>query len=304
MSFTRTKVETRAFTEVEGHELEMDIYYPPRQRADKACVIALHGGGFFEGARYDDWSLSAVRALIEKGFVVFSIDYRLGMQNVGMFTTYSSPLRLHRLMDYCIDLAVEDCVSAIAYVYSRAEDFGVDREKIILTGCSSGAIVALQMDYLGANERLPYNSVLPRDWRPAAIVSYSGAVMCKNSDFHYHYPPASTMLFCSTKDKIVRPGRTPCSISKSFFGSKRIYRESAGDPGVFWLIEFPGVGHEVSMILPETVDLFCAFADRALAGKNGRLVATMDDARVVPTEWTTKTIFDLMKENSQKMGLS
>ena len=48
MSFTRTKVETRAFTEVEGHELEMDIYYPPRQRADKACVIALHGGGFLK----------------------------------------------------------------------------------------------------------------------------------------------------------------------------------------------------------------------------------------------------------------
>ena len=125
------------------YNLQMDVYSPLKQRTDRACVITLHGGGFAEGSRQDEWSVKSAKALTEKGFVVISVDYQQGMQKEDIFRQNSSLLRLHYLFQYCIDLALYDLAKAIRYVYDNAAALNIDSDRIILAGCSSGAIMAL-----------------------------------------------------------------------------------------------------------------------------------------------------------------
>lgn len=288
---------------------KMDVYTPIRPRADRACVIALHGGGFAEGARDDEWSVRTADALTGKGFVVVCPDYRLGMQDEWIVKENSSLLRLGKLFQYCVDLALEDLGKVISYLWLKSEELQINMNRVVLMGCSAGAIVALQYEYLRATvERygeIKYRQIVAGAFKPAAIVAYAGAVLANH--FEYNYPPsvAPTLLFHGLKDRIVRPGKIPCSLNKSFFGSKRVFKKMSRLPNpICWMFLVKNIGHEVSMILPETVDIFCSFFEHALDSELSLIRATICDVHITPTEWTTKTIWDLMDENSQKLGLS
>ncbi|KAH0271060.1 alpha/beta-hydrolase, partial [Aureobasidium melanogenum] len=86
------------------------------------CVINFHGGGFTLGSPSDDarWCGTVVD---ECGAVVVSVDYRLAPENP--FPT-----------------AVEDGVDAVLYMADNADEFGIDENKIALSGFSSGANMA------------------------------------------------------------------------------------------------------------------------------------------------------------------
>jgi putative ergosteryl-3beta-O-L-aspartate hydrolase len=82
------------------------------------CVINFHGGGFTLGHSWDDarWCQTVVN---ECNAVVVSVDYRLAPEHP--FPT-----------------AVEDGVDSVIYIHKHAEELGIDRTKIALSGFSSG----------------------------------------------------------------------------------------------------------------------------------------------------------------------
>lgn len=92
-------------------------------RARRPAVINFHGGGFVLGQGTDDgrWAMAVMQAL---GAVVFSVEYRLAPS-------------------YPFPTPVEDCADAILQIWRRADEFWIDRDRIILSGFSAGGTLAL-----------------------------------------------------------------------------------------------------------------------------------------------------------------
>jgi len=283
--------ETFAFVERDS-TLYLDVYKPEVCRPDKAAVVSLFGGGFISGTRHDKHQQDVAKVLTERGFTVICIDYRLGMNDKNKAEEYNTLLNVDRLFKYCIDIAVEDCSSAIAWVVSHADELDIDPTKIVLTGASAGAITVLQMDYCRANA-LPEASALPDGWMPAAVVPYACGIMCKRKDLHYDTAPAPTMLMHGNKDKLVTYKSFGIPFHAKLFGSKKVDKHMRKQNIPHWFITFTGIGHEVAGWLPSSVELFCAFVDQTLAGRVTNLTATMTDTTLVPTKWTTMGLFDL-----------
>ncbi|KAG6038739.1 hypothetical protein E4U41_003766 [Claviceps citrina] len=105
-------------------KIKVEVWNPPRiSTGTRAAVINLHGGGWILGQGTDDarW---AGAVLCNVDAVVFTVNYRLAPS-------------------YPFPTPMEDCVDAIAQIASRASEFGIDPNRIVLSGFSAGATNAL-----------------------------------------------------------------------------------------------------------------------------------------------------------------
>ena len=135
----------------DGAPLSGDFYAPKRRdKTNKLpLLIALHGGAWRLGDRggYRHWG----RYLAERGYALFSIDYRLASDAKKMFPE-----------------AVHDVRVAVQFVRDRAEEWGIDGERIGLIGDSAGAhlaaMAALADDVALSNE----------DSKPKAVRTVKG----------------------------------------------------------------------------------------------------------------------------------
>lgn len=285
------RCDTYSFVERDTF-LCLDVYKPDTTRADKAAVLMVFGGGFFSGERNNAQMKRWAGALIEQGFTVISIDYRLGFKDSAMVASHSRLLKLPDLFMYCIDIAVQDCADAVAWVCSNAGMLDIDPSKLILTGSSAGAITILQLDYYRANS-MSGASALPAGWKPAAVISYSGGVMCRDSKLKYATDPAPTMLLHGTKDRIVTYKSLGLPFGKKMHGGKKMDKALNRQDIPHWFIRFDGIGHEVADWLPGSVDLFCTFVDLTFAGRITTLDATMTDSGLKPVAWAQMNMFRL-----------
>ncbi|MCJ1395508.1 hypothetical protein MMC18_008394 [Xylographa bjoerkii] len=80
-------------------------------------VINFHGGGFTIGGPGDDARWAA--AVVQEGVVLISVGYRLAP-------------------DYPFPTGIEDCVAAILWVWEHAEEYGLDKSRVIISGFSAG----------------------------------------------------------------------------------------------------------------------------------------------------------------------
>ena len=192
-----------------------------------------------------------------------------------------------------INIAASDCAAAIAFICRNADVWGIASNRIVLCGGSAGAIGVLQLDYCRANQ-LPQAAVLPEGWKPAAVVPYAGAVMCKGKP-KYKSAPAPTMLMHGTKDKIVAYKKFPPVLCHALYGGATVYKQMKKQDLPVWIVRYEGIGHEVASFLPGSVDLFCGFVEQVFNGRVTTMDATMHDAKLVPTEWTKMRVFDIYK---------
>lgn len=274
--------------------LYLDVHQPAVARADKASVLSVFGGGFITGKRNDKYQSALADSLVNRGFTVICIDYRLGLKDSVMVASHSRLLDIDDLFQYCIDIATEDCAEAIKWVVAHANEINIDPSKIALTGSSAGAITVLQLDYCRANG-LPQAAALPNDWKPAAVIPYAGGIMCRKKDLRYKNAPAPTFLMHGTKDKIVAYKGFGLPFHAKLFGAKTIDKKMRKHDIPHWFIRFEGIGHEVASWFPGSVDLFCSFVDLSLNGRVSTLDATMTDEALQPTEWTKMGLKDIYK---------
>ncbi len=283
-------VRTYVFAERDS-ALRLDVWRPATPRPDSACVVALFGGGFAIGERDNEYQRSVAKVLTERGFTVVSPDYRLGLKDSAMIAKYGKLSGYQDLFQWCIDIAVEDCAAACAWVVEHAAEIGVSPQRIILTGSSAGAITVLQLDWCRVNG-LQQVSALPEGWKPAAVVPYSGGIMCKGKP-QWQTQPVPTMLMHGTEDRIVNYKKFPKVLSHALYGGDVVAKQMTKGGYPCWIVRFEGIGHEVASWLPGSVDLFCAFVDQVLAGRVSSLDATMTDSRLQPTKWTNMTVMEL-----------
>src|SRR5260370_2063549 len=107
------------FAEHDGVTLFGDLYLPQGLRKGPV-LVGVHGGGWQVGDRkfYTNWG----NYLATNGYAVFAIEYRLMKPGVKTWPG-----------------AVYDTRAAVQFVRAEAAEFGLDGERVGLTGDSAGA---------------------------------------------------------------------------------------------------------------------------------------------------------------------
>jgi acetyl esterase/lipase len=120
-----------------GRVLSLDVYLPaPRPATPSRPLLVVHGG-FWSAGQRGEASLAS-RALAERGFTVFDVEYRIAPQPNWQ-------------------AALGDVKCAIGWVKQHAttDDWNVDPKRVALLGRSAGAHLALLAAYTAAADDLP-----------------------------------------------------------------------------------------------------------------------------------------------------
>ena len=120
-----------------GRVLSLDVYLPsPRPATPSRPLLVIHGGFWAAGQRGE--ASLASRALAERGFTVFDVEYRIAPQPNWQ-------------------TALGDVKCAIGWVKQHAatDDWNVDPKKLALLGRSAGAHLALTAAYTATADDLP-----------------------------------------------------------------------------------------------------------------------------------------------------
>ncbi|MGY2174854.1 alpha/beta hydrolase [Pseudomonas azotoformans] len=110
-------------------------FYEPSQPINDGLVIYIRGGGFVMGSLDTHHSVAAEIAS-KSQIKVMAVDFRLAPE-------------------YPFPVALEDCYNALIYAYSQAYTLGIDRNKIIVAGDSSGANMAVVVAMMARDRKGP-----------------------------------------------------------------------------------------------------------------------------------------------------
>jgi len=134
-------------------ETKLDLYIPRGDRGALPTLIQIHGGGWVGGNKEGN----ALRFLpyLEMGWAVVNVQYRLG------------PVAL-------APAAVEDSLCALRWVIRNAEQYGLDTNRIVVTGYSAGGHLALTTGMIPASAGLDRQCPGNEPLRVAAIVNWYG----------------------------------------------------------------------------------------------------------------------------------
>ena len=185
-------------------DLHLDLYYPTGNRSGKCpIVVYTHGGGWAAGSRHGAarGSFAAVfTQLVEKGFCVASVDYRLYKKGGKV--------------------SMRDCVidskDAIRYLAKNGQPLGLDPMRVYVMGDSAGGQIA-QILLLSSLESMPGDPVLARaTYKMVAGVSWYGPCDFEKTDLFNHDDRADFRDRFAAR--ILRPG-TPAE------DKLKLYRE-------------------------------------------------------------------------------
>lgn len=132
-------------TTFEGKEedLFLDVYQPMDDTAQaRPLVIMIHGGAFQFGNKRSGVLPKWSEELAKRGYVVASINYRLG---------YPEPPVATSVVEASVR-AVQDAKAAARFFRRYAEQYRVDTTQIFAWGLSAGAYTALHLAYLQERE--------------------------------------------------------------------------------------------------------------------------------------------------------
>lgn len=278
-------MKTYQYAERDTLNLYLDFYTPEHVHDSTICLVYVFGGGFIGGHRDGDFEKAYFKQLVDEGFQVAAIDYRLGLKGVkNLGITHSEPL------EKAVNMAVEDAITAVAYLLDHAKELKVNKDYIVMVGSSAGAITSLQMDYVLCNGYLNSN-ILPDDFRLAGVVSYSGAIYSTEGKVKYrNHKPAPTMLFHGTADRLV-PYKKISLFKLGFFGTDALVKRFKKYQYPYFARRFEDYGHSVAVAGPLTVDDLLWFCHHYVYNKERIQVdgtyTNLDPATMPPYDYYT-----------------
>ncbi len=173
--------EDVVYKRVGGMELQLDIYRPSRPVAG-AAVLDIPGGGWMIHNRKRRGGYAKCFAAL--GATVFVIDHRL-CPSEGFFPD---------------NLA--DCVDAYNFIVEHAEEYGVDKDRITVTGDSSGGHMSSLVSVAATSEGYCESLSIPKPLtRPYANIFVSGFFSFK---VMYRIPFTHTLIARYVSDKRTR----------------------------------------------------------------------------------------------------
>ena len=247
------------------NHLKMDVYIPAQQNAEHSCMIFVFGGGFIGGARNDKQIPDLQKYYTAKGWVVVSIDYRLGLKG---YDNYSMASGLKKFTN-AFEMAGEDLIDATDYLLKNLLNtpyYTIDPAHIVTIGSSAGAITVLQADYFLGN-RIHGAELLPDTFRYAGVIPFSGAVYTNKGKLRYReQPPAPTLLCHGIEDNLV-PYKQIRFFNLGFYGSNTIVKRFKKEGYPFYIRRYEGMGHEVATYYKKEFQLIDNFLEEMVFGK-------------------------------------
>lgn len=237
-TFSQVK-QTFTYSKKDSQVLMLDVYSNQDLHIKKPSIIFLFGGGFVKGNRDDSYYLPYFKKLVENNYKVISIDYRLGLKGEKWPTVFNTSV-----LKNAIAYAVTDLYDATAYLIANAEEIGIDTSMIMLSGSSAGAVTILQADWEKRNNTSITES-LPNNFQYKGVIAFAGSILSYKGKPKYKIPPAPTMLFHGTDDKVVVYSKIKL-FNRGMFGSRYLasYFKKQKYPYYFQFVR--NKGHEIA----------------------------------------------------------
>jgi acetyl esterase/lipase len=169
--------------------LQGDVYQPTGDAVQgRPAIVWVHGGGFSGGNKSSPEIVDEATVFAKKGFVGFSINYRLWSGGCFPPTTQC----LTAIVD-----AKHDAQAAVRFLRANASTYRIDPNRIAIAGTSAGAITALNVGYGSEDVGTSGNPGFPSTVRAAVSLS-GGAVLTTPSAGE-----PSALLFHGDADPLV-----------------------------------------------------------------------------------------------------
>lgn len=239
--------------------LKMDVYTRPDRAVTgpRPAFIWSFGGGWESGDRGLDPGSGLYKMLLDEGFALVSIDYRLGVlearKNGAMADASISEIDSQKQWNHpavagairrAIRLAVEDLYDATSYLVSNADRWNIDTSAIILGGGSAGAINSINAEYLRCNHDPLALGHLPKGFRYAGIVGGACSVWVDgDGPLEWKSAPCPVAMFHGSDDPSVKYGWLDLNKAGSRMAGASIIAESLRKQQVPYLL-YTGEGYD------------------------------------------------------------
>ena len=240
-------------------ERELDIYMPPKGTPHRGAIIYSSGGGFIVDLRSFYSTRRIACKMAGDGFVVVVPQYRMGLRSFSK----QSPLRFGSALKRAILLATEDTYLVTRYLLDHGRELGVEQDRIILMGSSSGSFMALQCDLERCKGSELYRRILPENFSYAAIISLCGAVFSSGKPDYRDGKPAPTLFIHGTRDDLV-PYRRSTVFGYGLYGPDIIARIFRKKNHPYRFMRFVDQGHSVGARYLNVYETILRFVDEAL----------------------------------------
>ena len=141
------------YHEANSFENKLDLYLPRNASGATPVLMYIHGGGWVGGSK--EANVLRLLPYLEMGWAVVNVQYRLG--------------RVSRA-----PAAVEDCLCALHWVKSNADEYNFDASRIVVTGNSAGGHLALTTGMVPSSAGLDLECQLKDELGVAAIINWYG----------------------------------------------------------------------------------------------------------------------------------
>jgi acetyl esterase/lipase len=135
-----------------NYDAKLDLYVTRTPDKPLPTLIWIHGGGWTGGTKE---SYAGIPAYLAMGMNVVNVEYRLAR-------VAQAPA------------AVEDCRCALRWVIQHAKEYGIDVNRIVVSGGSAGGHLALTTGMVPASAGLDRQCPGPDNLKVAAIVNWYG----------------------------------------------------------------------------------------------------------------------------------
>lgn len=223
-------------TDYRGQEqtLLMDIYCPQHDaKKNRPAIIFVHGGGFTEGNKDGGMETTLGEAFARKGYVCACIDYRLRNETSDWTGTLGD--------------AVTDAHAALQWLIDHSDDYGIDPDRITLSGYSAGGITVTGLAYndgIGLSETAE-GSIF-------AVINMAGGSYGLG-DIGPGAPPC-LIIHGSKDDTVPFMGGTQCSEALT----------AAGIENTFYVMD--GISHDLYNYVRKIEDVVTVFLYEELTG--------------------------------------
>lgn len=151
-----TEPQVQVYRQVNGQTLHAYVFAPavPPSRGRAAAVLLFHGGGWSAGS--PEWTFAAARRFAARGMVAIPIQYRLSEGDV-------TPIE-----------ALADVCAAFRWARQRADDLGLDAQRVAGYGVSAGGHLVTTAATVGCPAEVRAEPDVLLLWSPALDMARDG----------------------------------------------------------------------------------------------------------------------------------
>lgn len=170
---TVERIRNIRFARAAGLNLDLDVHRPRNGATDCPVLMQIHGGAWVLGTK-DEQGLPLMMHMAERGWVCFSVNYRLSPH-----ATFP---------DHLIDLK-----RALAWIREHGREYGADPDFVVVTGGSAGGHLAALMA-LTANDPEYQSGFEDANTSVDACVSFYGVYDFADREQLSHNPGRKELL--------------------------------------------------------------------------------------------------------------